>query len=326
MFYGVHLCLFVASTFLVVKSRRDSVSPFLLPSSLIFGLTTAYTTIRVYRFVNAMADTKTSLIRPIDYMCSNRWDTVAVFALLDALMWVADTAVIYHCFVLWGRNYLVILPLVVLSLSNITINTATFSWFVSSGTILTKAIHPQLDVTFPLHLVQSIAATGLIILRVAREGSFFRRHGMAVTFNGSSLMAVFFVILESAGIYTSQQLALLILYFLRHPAQLVVYGTFVPSIGIFFTLSFVRMQARQHVERHSDLKRQTELVFTRTHKISFMGFDDHGPQPTHPPFGNETPFTSDLLLNSTSSSVYSLPRLSQHDLSSTVASGNPIAI
>ncbi|TFK25889.1 hypothetical protein FA15DRAFT_654809 [Coprinopsis marcescibilis] len=261
-------------------------------------------TIRVYRFVNAMADASTSLIRPIVYMCSNRWDTVAVFAVLDALMWVADNAVIYRCYVLWGRNYLVILPLVVLSLSNITINAATFSWFVSSGTILPNAIRPLLDVALPLHLVQSIAATGLIILRIATEGSLFGGHGIDMSFNGSSLMVVFFVILESAAIYTSQQLALLILYFLRHPAQLVVYGTFVPSIGIVFTLSFVCMQARRHVGRHSDLESPTELVFTRTQEISLMGFDDHNSQPTHPPFGNGTPFTSDASLPTSSSSVY----------------------
>ena len=87
-----------------------------------------------------------------------------------------------------------------------------------------------LNLIYPVNLAQNILTTGLIAVKIWRQHLVSRASGLYLASNWN-LLTILRIIVESALVYTVQQVVLCVLYFLRHPAQVIIHATLVPSIG-----------------------------------------------------------------------------------------------
>ena len=56
-----------------------------------------------------------------------------------------------------------------------------------------------------------------------------------------ALLSVIWIIVGSALIYTLELTTLVVLYFMHHPAEVILQAAIVPSIGIVFVMMYIRV-------------------------------------------------------------------------------------
>jgi hypothetical protein len=224
----------------------------------------APTAISIYRGIRAYA---LALVPPMPvsyYHNFAMWDNLASPFIVTFLVWHADILVvsrvvvpslvdldvpsqIYRCYVVWGRRLsIVTVPLLLLLVSigasfllylglvaddSIVINSITFRVFVVPGSIPRSITSVLFAMVYPVNLAQNILTTGLISFRIWCQHKESQASGLSQSGFGMSLLNVIQIIVESAMVYTIQQLLLLVLNVLQHPAQVILHATLIPSIG-----------------------------------------------------------------------------------------------
>lgn len=89
-----------------------------------------------------------------------------------------------------------------------------------------------LETFYPVNVAQSTITTGLIVYRIYTQHRQMRAAGLRQRgIHGSSLLNLVRIIVESAAIFTIQQIVLLILLQIGSPAQSIFHVTVIPSIG-----------------------------------------------------------------------------------------------
>jgi len=83
---------------------------------------------------------------------------------------------------------------------------------------------------YPISFAQNTITTGLIAFKIWQQHRISSSAG-AQNASSITLPKVLMIVIESAMIYTLQQLALIILYFLGSNGQYIVCGAIAPSIG-----------------------------------------------------------------------------------------------
>jgi hypothetical protein len=159
---------------------------------------------------------------------------------------------IYRCFIIWGRNYwVIVIPVLLLLLSfgkripsshkleisahvALAVNTITLTSFKNPGVVPENVFLTFLQMVYPVNITQSILTTGLITLKIWMQHARTHSSGLAKVSSNVNLLTIIRIIIESALIFTLQQIILLILQQLDHPAQVILHATLVPSIGESF--------------------------------------------------------------------------------------------
>ncbi|RXW21549.1 hypothetical protein EST38_g4296 [Candolleomyces aberdarensis] len=168
-----------------------------------------------------------------------RWDAYAFPIILAVLTWLGDILVIYRCFLIWQRNYYVIILPVILLLASIGTTSVNLWWFRHTSEIPWSIMKRLFNVTYPLNFVQNVLTTGFIAYRIYTQ---YRASKAAHDSISSKLnfIAIMRIIVESALIYTVQMLLLIILWYTGSPALVIVQHAIAPSIGIVFVLIAIR--------------------------------------------------------------------------------------
>ncbi|KAJ2914247.1 hypothetical protein MD484_g6186, partial [Candolleomyces efflorescens] len=241
---GAYAVLFIAATAISLRNKRAGGGfslPFFLSTIWMFLTITLYTTISVYRGIRAYA---LALVPPMPvnyYHNFTMWDNLSSPFIVSFLVWHADILVIYRCYVVWDRRLSIVAVPILLLLVSIVINCITFRVFVVPGSIPRSITSVLFTMVFPVNLAQNVLTTGLISFRIWRQHRESRASGLSQSGFGMSLLTVIQIIVESAMVYTIQQLLLLILNVLRHPAQVILHATLIPSIGVVFALMTFRI-------------------------------------------------------------------------------------
>ncbi|KAJ2914851.1 hypothetical protein MD484_g5562, partial [Candolleomyces efflorescens] len=239
---GIYAVLFFAAIFLTNrgKSKRNVVSmTFYVSMYIMFVMNTGYTCINIYRFVQAYAKGDT-FEQPIYYFRHwAAWDNFSFVVVVTSLILFADALVIYRCFIIWECSYSVVAVPTLLLAASIGINTVTVTSFVRPDLMNWSQVVIFLNLIYPVNLAQNILTTGLIAMKIWKQHLVSRESGLYLASNWN-LLTILRIIVESALVYTVQQVVLCVLYFLRHPAQVIIHATLVPSIGIVFVLIAVR--------------------------------------------------------------------------------------
>ncbi|TFK21668.1 hypothetical protein FA15DRAFT_707020 [Coprinopsis marcescibilis] len=243
--YGTYLALFAVGIPVILKRAKQSSSwAFLTGTLVLFVYATTYTVVGVYRFVIAYGK---HTIRPalaIGYYHGTRgeWDGVTQTFMINFGTWTADAIMIYRCFIIWNRNWLVILfPCLLLALS-IAVGAYTFIFTFDPSLISVDQVAPFYSLVFPINIGKSTITTGLITHHIYQQHRASRAVGLNSN-GGIALVQIMRIIIESAAVYAIQQIILLVLFFLKHPAQVLFHATLLPSLGIVFLLMVLRTQA-----------------------------------------------------------------------------------
>lgn len=117
--------------------------------------------------------------------------------------------------------------------------TVNLYWFGHPSSIPLPIMQLFLNVTFPLNLLQNVLTTGLIAIRIWSQHRQTVQAGVKFVSAGGalSLLMVLRIVVESAMIYTIQMLIITILWYLGHPAIVIVQHATLPSIGSSLPLS-----------------------------------------------------------------------------------------
>ncbi|TFK18885.1 hypothetical protein FA15DRAFT_709475 [Coprinopsis marcescibilis] len=246
--YGIYLPLFVLGVPIIAKrTTRSSASTFLVGSVLIFLFTTIYIIIAIYRLVFAYGKQITKPELPIVYYYQTRsqWDGFTQSFMINIGTWTADVMVIYRCFLIWNCSYLVILlPCSLLCLS-ICVGIYTMTFTLNPSLITLAQVTPFYSIPFPLNISKYALSTGLIAYRIHRQHRENRAIGLQAYRDNIALVRVTRVVIESAALYLLQQITMLVMYSLKHPAVVLLYDTLLPTIGIVFLLMALRTQPKQ---------------------------------------------------------------------------------
>ncbi|TEB36186.1 hypothetical protein FA13DRAFT_1235401 [Coprinellus micaceus] len=238
--YGIYVILFSGVIYLTLKRRRNQRGRgakivFAFVSLLMFLITSTFTGINVYRFVESYALVKAPLDTPIYFFRDfKRWENYAYVVCSSLLIWIADVLVIYRCYVVWERNWRVIAVPVILLLVSISTNAVNIYWFQSPA-LPFQAVKPLLDFVYPGHLAQNILTTALIAYKMWKQHRESQASGLRPAFT-TALLSVIWIIVGSALIYTLELTTLVVLYFMHHPAEVILQAAIVPSIGIVIIL------------------------------------------------------------------------------------------
>ncbi|KAJ3528904.1 hypothetical protein NMY22_g9214 [Coprinellus aureogranulatus] len=205
-----------------------------------FLLTTVFTAVNVYRFVEAFALVEAPLNTPVLFFKDfKRWENYTYVVCSSVLIWTADILVIYRCYVIWERNRWIVAVPIVLLLVSVALNVINIYWFQQPW-LPFPTIKPILDFVYPGHLAQNVLTTALIAYKMWQQHRISEASGLRPAFN-VTLLSVARIIVESALIYTLQLTTLVVLYFMQHPAMVILQAAIVPSIGIVFVLMFIRV-------------------------------------------------------------------------------------
>ncbi|TEB23663.1 hypothetical protein FA13DRAFT_1739846 [Coprinellus micaceus] len=240
--YGIYLVLFIAALFITNRKRgeRNTVSrTFYVSMYIMFIVATAYSVINIYRFVQAYAN-REALVQPIYYFRNSpAWPNYCYIILVTSLVLFADALVIYRCFIIWECSYYIVAVPTLLLAASIGINAVVVMWFAKPTLMTFKQIMPFVNMIYPINLAQNILTTGLIAYKIWKQHVISRDSGLYSAANWN-MLTVMRIMIESASIYTIQQIVLCVLSFLHHPAQVIIHATLIPSIGIVFALIAVR--------------------------------------------------------------------------------------
>ncbi|TFK26901.1 hypothetical protein FA15DRAFT_692888 [Coprinopsis marcescibilis] len=241
--YGIYLVLLtIAIPPMLERARQRSSWIFLNGNLALFGLASGHILLMMYRASLAFGREVMSPRPPISmFKRFGTWDVLLSVVLLDLGVWTADFLVIYRCFLIWDQSRTTIALPALLLLLSISIGGAHIAYYIAPSTVPGPVVAAFFLMVYPINLAQNTMTTGLIAFKI------WRQHRLAVKANLHSyqggavpLLSVARIIIESAAIYTVQQLVLLVLSAKKHPAEVLVFYTVLPSIGIVFILMAIR--------------------------------------------------------------------------------------
>jgi len=191
------------------------------------------------------------------------WDVYAFIIILTFIGWITDVIMIFRVFLVWSRNfYVIILPCAVLIVSMCA---GTFNFWYSKHPTEFPTDKAQLfrGLFFPMSMINSMLTTGLISLRIWMQ---HRRMNAATGKSGTpggqtSLFLVLRIVIESAMIWTAHMIIICVMFYTEHQAVIIVKHSALPSAGVVFALIAIRTQYARVANETSETSDRTRSKF-----------------------------------------------------------------
>ncbi|RXW22640.1 hypothetical protein EST38_g3200 [Candolleomyces aberdarensis] len=264
---GAYLSLFISSFNGLWRGwRRGASKVFFVGMCLMFLLTTVDALVTAHLNVYAYTWGLSREKGPVEILHAwNRWDRFTHSVMISLVLWIADFLAIYRCYIIWEKNWKVILlPSVLLLLSMRAdpagTNIVNLHWFLHpEKSWLRPTALVFLDMCYPFHLGQNLLTTGLIAFKIWKQHLRSAQSGVRA-YTGVTLVYVLRIIFESAMIYTLQMLILVILFQLRHRAMVIFQTSLAPSASIVFVLMITRVERARTRDLGIQASRSTQTI------------------------------------------------------------------
>ncbi|KAJ7853823.1 hypothetical protein B0H14DRAFT_2580213 [Mycena olivaceomarginata] len=229
---GIFTTLFAATLQLIFKNRINNSNRLMLPTlCLIWVLCMTHWIIDILRVMEAFLNDPAGALSYYEDV-SNRLET-AKTAVYVTVTLTGDFFMIYRCFIVWHRKWVVVTVPIVLWLG-----TAGFNWITDS---------PE---------VSGYGANHALLL-AQKGGVFFQ--GLApwiTTFFSMSLAlnvicTIQIIFLESAATYSTSLLVLLVFYVRNSNVQYIMLDVTTSLIGVTFSMILLRLSAQSQPEEDS---------------------------------------------------------------------------
>ncbi|KAF6765656.1 hypothetical protein DFP72DRAFT_1162490 [Ephemerocybe angulata] len=253
--YGLYCVLFIHSVKIMVRRRRSHrawpAMVFSCATYLIFILTTIYMGLNISRFLYAFSPEWTEASNgklPIyhlrDYTPSPRFAKMVIMAIL---IWLGDALTIFRCFIIWDKNWWVVLAPIILwtfSVSNSSIVTMEFH---NPNTLPPQLVKSLNGIIFPVNIALICLTTGLITFRIGHQYRLSRAAGLRRHGRGVGLLTIIKIVVESAMIFAFHQISICIAFYIGNPGLRQIFTeTLVSSIGATFALITIRVEDSKH--------------------------------------------------------------------------------
>ncbi|KAJ7713622.1 hypothetical protein B0H16DRAFT_541962 [Mycena metata] len=213
-------------------------------SCLMFIISTIHLSLDIYQLIRGYVDFRLAPGGPAGYIGQlSRWDHSMKDTLYVTQTILGDVAAIYRCWILWNRDWrIIVLPA---SLLCVTIGTGYYITDVlylrqdPNATIFDPHLLHFITLFFSIAAAQNIITTGLMGWRLW-QGEH-RAKGQRL---GGSLMPILRILVESAAFYLLVEILCLATYAVNYNVQYIVLETVTPIAGLTFSLITIRINLR----------------------------------------------------------------------------------
>ncbi|KAJ6590068.1 hypothetical protein DFH09DRAFT_1359084 [Mycena vulgaris] len=247
LLYGAYGVLFGICVHILLYSRRGpgkSINmPLLCTAVAMFTMSTMHVCIGLIRGLTAFIDRKGIPDGALIYY-EEIWLWISIFkqALYATNNIVADSLVIYRCYMVWGSKFkIIVIPLIMLLATTICAYAAVynFSKIVPGEDVFATNIAEWGTALFSLSLATNIIVTSLIAGRIYWLARVTRT--VLGSKHSNKYQNAVVIIVESGAIYSLSLMTLLILYCSKTNAQYIVYDAQAQIMGIVPTMIIVRV-------------------------------------------------------------------------------------
>ncbi|KAJ7439066.1 hypothetical protein B0H11DRAFT_2103248 [Mycena galericulata] len=214
-------------------------------SVLMFIIATMHLAINVFRLIRGYVDFALAPGGPAGYIGTlNRWDHMMKDTLYATQSMVGDAAAIYRCWILWSRDYRVIV--IPASLLMITIGSGYYITDVlyprenPDASIFSPTLLKFITLFYAIAVTQNIITTGLMSWRLWQGERRIGGHRLGE----STLMPILRILIESAALYLFVEILLLATYAVNYNVQYIILESVTPIAGLTFSLITIRINLR----------------------------------------------------------------------------------
>ncbi|KAK0462526.1 uncharacterized protein EV420DRAFT_1639739 [Desarmillaria tabescens] len=166
---------------------------------------------------------------------------VMLLAAFVAQTFMGDCILLYRCWVIYGRRWMVVICPIIMCIAEIGCGIA--GAYIETSLGRHSAItNPSIFALFITHqsltLAINVITTSLIVDRIWTVHSAVRQFASSI--KNHPLRNALVVVIESASVYTASNVVLLIVYAIRSNAGYIVSDTIIQIIGITFNLIIIR--------------------------------------------------------------------------------------
>ncbi|CAL1701652.1 unnamed protein product [Somion occarium] len=171
------------------------------------------------------------------------WDHVFKDTLYATQEILGDGVAIYRCWVIWSRDWrIILLPTVLFIVSMVSgyMVCGLYPSQVAGSTVFDPRLARWITIFYAVAVVQSAMTTGLMAYRIWHTD---RRSSAYRTASGN-LMPILRILIESASLQFIVEAILLALYCANYNAQYILLEIVTPLVGITFTAITIRITLR----------------------------------------------------------------------------------
>ncbi|KAJ7245620.1 hypothetical protein B0H12DRAFT_781858 [Mycena haematopus] len=237
-FNGVFTTLFAATLPLILKKTINNSNRLLLPTlCLIWVLSISHWILDIIRVMQAFLDNPAGAI--VYYADVANPLEVAKTTVYVAITMTGDFFLIFRCFMVWNRKWVVVIIPILLWLGTGVTGYAVPHGFVVArrGGVFLKGLNLWITSFFAMSLTLNIICTTAIAYRIIRTRMDMPQYYAQ---NGHVYSALI-IFLESAGIYSSSLLILLVIYTAKSNAQYIMLDVTTSLIGLTFSMILLRL-------------------------------------------------------------------------------------
>ncbi|KAJ6583815.1 hypothetical protein B0H10DRAFT_1833221 [Mycena sp. CBHHK59/15] len=214
-------------------------------SIVMFILATMHLAMNCYRMISGYVDFRLAPGGPVGYIGTLSLLNICFSFATQSI--VGDAAAVYRCWILWSRNYRVII------ISTIMLIASTISGYMVCGlyssiprdaTVFDPRLTNWITTFYSIAVAQNISTTGLMAWRLWQGEKNSARYRMG---SHGSLMPVLRILVESAALYLFVEILLLSLYAVDYNAQYILLECVTPIVG--FTFSVITIRINLHSQR-----------------------------------------------------------------------------
>ncbi|KAH8106700.1 hypothetical protein BXZ70DRAFT_914721 [Cristinia sonorae] len=242
--YGFFLCLFFATIYVhfEVRKSHDTHSQVMFGVGVVFFvLATIHLAMNCYRLVRGYVDFALAPGGAAAYLSELApWDHVFKDTIYATTELLGDAISIYRCWVVWDRNWkIIVLPTILLIVSIISGYTVIglYTTIQTTDTVFDNRLERWVSTFYAVAVVQSSMTTGLMMYRIWQA----EKRTAAYRTTRSPLRPLLWILLESAALLVIVEIVLLALYTAGYNSQYLLLEPITPIVGITFTSISLRI-------------------------------------------------------------------------------------
>ncbi|KAJ7722619.1 hypothetical protein B0H16DRAFT_1896093 [Mycena metata] len=269
---GISTMLSITTAQLIFKKTGSNLNRHLLATlGFIWVLCVAHWIIDILRASQAFIDSPEGAIAYYSIV-SNRLEAAKDGVYITVTL-VADHFMIYRLFVVWNRNWLiVILPILLWIGGAINGYTVTHMLLLAGdGNLFISTLAPWALTFFSMSLGLNVLCTILIAGRILWTDHQVRN--LRLTSGPSYVQRAATVFIESAAMYSLSLTVLLVLYDLNLNSQYILLDWTTSIIGIVFSLVIYRSATTATTDTPSTLRQEASYPLTRINVTQFTQED-----------------------------------------------------
>ncbi|KAI0918347.1 hypothetical protein AcW1_009748 [Taiwanofungus camphoratus] len=237
--YGAYCILFLISLHVLIWRRRsrDLNTPLLFANCMLFFSCTAHFALEFNHYYTTLQATG------VPNFANETKRLFGADILISLIDFMGDMVLIYRCWLVWGKNYWVIILPFLTAVSGFACLMEVMHLLLSidpSAPVAPAQVVPLGIAGYALPLCTNVLVTALIVVRIWYASLKIPDAGLSLGTRRTTRHAMSIVV-ESGALYLAVQLVFVVLFSIKHPAQAIVAVMAVQIYGIAPTLIIIRV-------------------------------------------------------------------------------------